>query len=159
MEVFFASRFFLSFGCHSLLEAKKQQKMRQGDIGKWQEDTENVFYVPLPFSNVLLPHFLPSLAVKKAVKKMGIEFMYYHKINFIFINAFVTFNCKLPKTQMAKFNDWFLGILLYIQTPHHKHFLVDTSEVAYMLNSQWIRVFSSSNQSRFFKIYSTNTRN
>ena len=106
------------------------------------------FRVPLPFSNVLLPHFLPSLAVKKAVKKMGIEFMYYHKINFIFINAFVTFNCKLPKTQMAKFNDWFLGILLYIQTPHHKHFLVDTSEVAYMLNSQWF--FSSSDQSRFF---------
>ena len=122
--------------------------MKQGDIGKWQEDTENVFYVPLPFSNVLLPHFLPSLAVKKAVKKMGIEFMYYHKINFIFINAFVTFNCKLPKTQMAKFNDWFLGILLYIQTPHHKHFLVDTSEVAYMLNSQCF--FSSSDQSRFF---------
>ena len=78
MEVFYASRFFLSFGCHSLLEGKRQQKMKQGDIGKWQEDTENVFYVPLPFSNVLLPHFLPSLAVKKAVKKMGIKFIYYH---------------------------------------------------------------------------------
>ena len=87
MEVFYASRFFLSFGCHSLLEAKKQQKMRQGDIGKWQEDTENVFRVPLPFSNVPLPHFLPPLAFKKAVKKMGMEFIYYHKIHFIFINA------------------------------------------------------------------------
>ena len=67
--------------------------MKQGDIGKWQEDTENVFYVPLPFSNVLLPHFLPSLAIKKAVKKMGIEII-YNRIHFYFMYAFVTF---LPK--------------------------------------------------------------
>ena len=54
-------------GCHSLLEGKRQQKTEQEDIGKWQGDTENIFYVPLPFSNILLLRFLLSLAFKKAV--------------------------------------------------------------------------------------------
>ena len=52
---------------NSLLESKRWQKMGQGDIGKWQGDTENIFCVLLPFSNVPLLHFLLSLAFKKAV--------------------------------------------------------------------------------------------
>ena len=52
---------------NSLLESKRWQKMGQEDIGKWQGDTENVFCVPLPFSNVPLPHFLLFLGFKKAM--------------------------------------------------------------------------------------------
>ena len=52
---------------NSLLESKRWQKMGQGDIGKWQGDTENVFCVPLSFSNVPLPHFLLFLGFKKAM--------------------------------------------------------------------------------------------
>ena len=80
--------------------------MKQGDIGKWQEDTENVFYVPLPFSNVLLPHFLPSLAVKKAVKKMGIEIIYNHRIHFYFMYAFVTFFTKNLDAKIEQLHNW-----------------------------------------------------
>ena len=52
---------------NGLLESKRWQKMGQEDIGKWQGDTENIFCVLLPFSNVPLLHFLLSLAFEKAV--------------------------------------------------------------------------------------------
>ena len=52
---------------NGLLESKRWQKMGQEDIGKWQGDTENIFCVLLPFSNVPLLHFLLSLAFKKAM--------------------------------------------------------------------------------------------
>ena len=67
MPIYCRSCCFQLSGCHSLLEGKRQQKTEQEDIGKWQGDTENIFCVLLPFSNVPLLHFLLSLAFEKAV--------------------------------------------------------------------------------------------
>ena len=59
-------KFYVYFLC-SLFESKRWLKMGQEDTGKWQGDTENIFCVLLPFSNVPPPHLLLSLAFKKAM--------------------------------------------------------------------------------------------